>query len=75
MGKGFTKRVCLPKVLSMNGLAECPKYKSNQLRVQHRKELLHILSERYVNVKSKLNLWVMCTIHLCTLFQSVNVWG
>ncbi|KTF88835.1 hypothetical protein cypCar_00027907, partial [Cyprinus carpio] len=36
-------KVC--KVLSMNGLAESPKYKINKLRVQHRKELLQILSE------------------------------
>uniref|UniRef100_A0A8C1P6B6 Succinyl-CoA:glutarate-CoA transferase n=1 Tax=Cyprinus carpio TaxID=7962 RepID=A0A8C1P6B6_CYPCA len=35
-------KVC--KVLSMNGLAESQKYKSNQLRVQFRKELLQILS-------------------------------
>ncbi|XP_050953734.1 succinate--hydroxymethylglutarate CoA-transferase isoform X3 [Labeo rohita] len=39
-------KVC--KVLSMNGLAESPKYKSNKLRVQHRKELLQILSERFM---------------------------
>ncbi|KAK2869764.1 hypothetical protein Q8A67_024156 [Cirrhinus molitorella] len=39
-------KVC--KVLSMNGLAESPKYKSNKLRVQHRKELLQILSERFI---------------------------
>ncbi|XP_077100246.1 succinyl-CoA:glutarate CoA-transferase isoform X2 [Siphateles boraxobius] len=39
-------KVC--KVLSMNGLADSPKYKSNQLRVQHREELLQILSERFM---------------------------
>uniref|UniRef100_A0A9J8DD10 Succinyl-CoA:glutarate-CoA transferase n=1 Tax=Cyprinus carpio carpio TaxID=630221 RepID=A0A9J8DD10_CYPCA len=39
-------KVC--KVLSMNGLAESPKYKINKLRVQHRKELLQILSERFM---------------------------
>uniref|UniRef100_A0A8C2EWC9 Succinyl-CoA:glutarate-CoA transferase n=2 Tax=Cyprinus carpio TaxID=7962 RepID=A0A8C2EWC9_CYPCA len=36
------------QVLSMNGLAESPKYKINKLRVQHRKELLQILSERFM---------------------------
>uniref|UniRef100_A0A673H3A7 Succinate--hydroxymethylglutarate CoA-transferase-like n=1 Tax=Sinocyclocheilus rhinocerous TaxID=307959 RepID=A0A673H3A7_9TELE len=39
-------KVC--KVLNMNDLAESPKYKSNKLRVQHRKELLQILSERFM---------------------------
>ncbi|XP_051969574.1 succinate--hydroxymethylglutarate CoA-transferase isoform X2 [Xyrauchen texanus] len=39
-------KVC--KVLSLNGLAESPKYKSNTLRVQHRKELLEVLSERFM---------------------------
>ncbi|ROI79356.1 Succinate--hydroxymethylglutarate CoA-transferase [Anabarilius grahami] len=39
-------KVC--KVLCMNGLADSPKYKSNKLRVQHRKELLQILSERFM---------------------------
>uniref|UniRef100_A0A8C1SAR2 Succinyl-CoA:glutarate-CoA transferase n=1 Tax=Cyprinus carpio TaxID=7962 RepID=A0A8C1SAR2_CYPCA len=45
----FSHRTCLfAKVLSMNGLAESPKYKINKLRVQHRKELLQILSERFM---------------------------
>uniref|UniRef100_A0A3B4BMD6 Succinyl-CoA:glutarate-CoA transferase n=1 Tax=Pygocentrus nattereri TaxID=42514 RepID=A0A3B4BMD6_PYGNA len=35
-------------VLGMNDLAENPKYKTNTLRVQHRKELLHLLSERFL---------------------------
>uniref|UniRef100_A0A3P8XFP6 Succinyl-CoA:glutarate CoA-transferase n=1 Tax=Esox lucius TaxID=8010 RepID=A0A3P8XFP6_ESOLU len=41
--KQFVK-VC--KVLGLNHLSEEPKYKSNTLRVQHRQELLHILSQR-----------------------------
>ncbi|XP_058621221.1 succinate--hydroxymethylglutarate CoA-transferase isoform X3 [Onychostoma macrolepis] len=45
----FCHRTCLfAKVLNMNGLAESPKYKSNKLRVQHRNELLQILSERFM---------------------------
>ncbi|TRY89126.1 hypothetical protein DNTS_018062 [Danionella cerebrum] len=36
-------KVC--KVLDLRDLSESPKYKSNRLRVQHRKELLQILSE------------------------------
>ncbi|XP_057178887.1 succinate--hydroxymethylglutarate CoA-transferase isoform X1 [Triplophysa rosa] len=39
-------KVC--KVLSLNGLADSPKYKSNTLRVEHRNELLQILSERFM---------------------------
>ncbi|KAL7874107.1 hypothetical protein SRHO_G00050770 [Serrasalmus rhombeus] len=39
-------KVC--KVLGMNDLAENSKYKTNTLRVQHRKELLHLLSERFL---------------------------
>ncbi|XP_056593773.1 succinate--hydroxymethylglutarate CoA-transferase isoform X3 [Triplophysa dalaica] len=39
-------KVC--KVLSLNDLADSPKYKSNTLRVEHRKELLQILSERFM---------------------------
>ncbi|XP_030623481.1 succinyl-CoA:glutarate CoA-transferase [Chanos chanos] len=38
-------KVC--KVLNLNHLADNPKYKTNKLRVQHRKELLQILSERF----------------------------
>ncbi|XP_035268202.1 succinate--hydroxymethylglutarate CoA-transferase isoform X1 [Anguilla anguilla] len=38
-------KVC--KVLNLNNLAEDPKYKTNKLRVQNRKELLQILSERF----------------------------
>ncbi|KAF4087801.1 hypothetical protein AMELA_G00075320 [Ameiurus melas] len=38
-------KVC--KVLNLNELAENPKYKTNTLRVQHRKELLQLLSERF----------------------------
>ncbi|XP_066540051.1 succinate--hydroxymethylglutarate CoA-transferase isoform X2 [Hoplias malabaricus] len=39
-------KVC--KVLGMSDLAENPKYKTNTLRVQHRKELLQLLSERFL---------------------------
>ncbi|KAI1889233.1 hypothetical protein AGOR_G00177040 [Albula goreensis] len=42
--KQFLK-VC--KVLNLDSLAEDPKYKTNKLRVQNRKELLRILSERF----------------------------
>ncbi|KAG7488635.1 hypothetical protein MATL_G00037470 [Megalops atlanticus] len=42
--KQFVK-VC--KVLNLSSLAEDPKYKTNKLRVQNRKELLQILSERF----------------------------
>ncbi|KAF5905288.1 succinate--hydroxymethylglutarate CoA-transferase isoform X1, partial [Clarias magur] len=38
-------KVC--KVLNLNELAENPKYKSNTLRVQHRKELLQLLAARF----------------------------
>ncbi|KAB5587183.1 hypothetical protein PHYPO_G00009980 [Pangasianodon hypophthalmus] len=38
-------KVC--KVLNLNKLAENPKYKTNALRVQHRKELLQLLAERF----------------------------
>ncbi|XP_035616751.1 succinate--hydroxymethylglutarate CoA-transferase isoform X2 [Oncorhynchus keta] len=40
--KQFIK-VC--KMLGLNHLSDEPKYKSNTLRVQHRQELLHILSQ------------------------------
>ncbi|XP_041736985.2 succinate--hydroxymethylglutarate CoA-transferase isoform X6 [Coregonus clupeaformis] len=43
--KQFVK-VC--KVLGLNHLSEEPNYKSNTLRVQHRQELLHILSQRFL---------------------------
>uniref|UniRef100_A0A3B1KJE4 Succinyl-CoA:glutarate CoA-transferase n=1 Tax=Astyanax mexicanus TaxID=7994 RepID=A0A3B1KJE4_ASTMX len=36
------------KVLNLNNLAENPKYKTNNLRVQHRKELLKLLSDRFL---------------------------
>uniref|UniRef100_A0A8B9KMJ1 Succinyl-CoA:glutarate-CoA transferase n=1 Tax=Astyanax mexicanus TaxID=7994 RepID=A0A8B9KMJ1_ASTMX len=36
------------KVLNLNNLAEIPKYKTNNLRVQHRKELLKLLSDRFL---------------------------
>lgn len=39
-------KVC--KVVSRNDLAENPKYKSNMLRVKHRRELLQILSKRFI---------------------------
>ncbi|KAJ8279488.1 hypothetical protein COCON_G00065540 [Conger conger] len=38
-------KVC--KVLNLNQLAEDPKYKTNKLRVENRKELLQILSRRF----------------------------
>uniref|UniRef100_A0A4W4EIP2 Succinyl-CoA:glutarate CoA-transferase n=1 Tax=Electrophorus electricus TaxID=8005 RepID=A0A4W4EIP2_ELEEL len=38
-------KVC--NVLSLNELAEDPKYKTNTLRVQHRQALLELLSERF----------------------------
>ncbi|KAM9487682.1 succinyl-CoA:glutarate CoA-transferase isoform 1-T1 [Clarias gariepinus] len=38
-------KVC--KVLNLNELAKDPKYKSNTLRVQHRKELLQLLAARF----------------------------
>uniref|UniRef100_A0A4W5PU85 Succinyl-CoA:glutarate-CoA transferase n=1 Tax=Hucho hucho TaxID=62062 RepID=A0A4W5PU85_9TELE len=43
--KQFVK-VC--KMLGLNHLSDEPKYKSNTLRVQHRQELLHILSQRFL---------------------------
>uniref|UniRef100_A0A8C7I845 Succinyl-CoA:glutarate-CoA transferase n=1 Tax=Oncorhynchus kisutch TaxID=8019 RepID=A0A8C7I845_ONCKI len=43
--KQFIK-VC--KMLGLNHLSDEPKYKSNTLRVQHRQELLHILSQRFL---------------------------
>lgn len=36
----------LIQVLNLNELAENPKYKTNTLRVKHRKELLQLLAER-----------------------------
>ncbi|XP_072534799.1 succinate--hydroxymethylglutarate CoA-transferase isoform X2 [Salminus brasiliensis] len=36
------------KVLSLSNLAENPKYKTNTLRVQHRKDLLKLLSDRFL---------------------------
>nr|XP_046212234.1 succinate--hydroxymethylglutarate CoA-transferase isoform X2 [Oncorhynchus gorbuscha] len=42
--KQFIK-VC--KMLGLNHLSDEPKYKSNTLRVQHRQELLHILSQSW----------------------------
>ncbi|KAK1875400.1 Succinate--hydroxymethylglutarate CoA-transferase [Dissostichus eleginoides] len=39
-------RVC--EVLQLKELAEDPKYTTNKLRVQHRKELLHTLSHRFL---------------------------
>ncbi|XP_063768321.1 LOW QUALITY PROTEIN: succinate--hydroxymethylglutarate CoA-transferase [Eleginops maclovinus] len=39
-------RVC--EVLQLKELAEDPKYKTNKLRVQHRKELLYTLSHRFL---------------------------
>ncbi|XP_076827285.1 succinyl-CoA:glutarate CoA-transferase isoform X2 [Brachyhypopomus gauderio] len=38
-------KVC--KVLSLNELAEDPKYKTNTLRVQHRRDLLDLLAARF----------------------------
>lgn len=49
-------KVC--KVLSLNVLADSPKYKSNTLRVEHRKELLEILSERFMEQTTRE--WLIC---------------
>ncbi|MEQ2296607.1 hypothetical protein AMECASPLE_026460, partial [Ameca splendens] len=39
-------RVC--QVLDLQNLTEDPKYKTNRLRVQNRKQLLHTLSQRFL---------------------------
>ncbi|XP_006634478.3 succinate--hydroxymethylglutarate CoA-transferase isoform X1 [Lepisosteus oculatus] len=43
-------KVC--KILNLQNLAEDPKYKTNNLRVQNRRELLKILSERFSEKKT-----------------------
>lgn len=51
------KRLCLLlnsaivylQVLELMELTENPNYKTNKLRVQHRKQLLHTLSQRYAH--------------------------
>lgn len=41
--------VCVSQVLQMTELIEEPKYKTNKLRVQNRKQLIPTLSERYTH--------------------------
>ncbi|CAK6979817.1 succinate--hydroxymethylglutarate CoA-transferase isoform X2 [Scomber scombrus] len=41
-----------PEVLQLMELTEEPRYKTNKLRVQNRKQLLHILSQRFLQEKT-----------------------
>ncbi|GAA6097953.1 succinate--hydroxymethylglutarate CoA-transferase isoform X2 [Tachysurus ichikawai] len=50
--------VAVCKVLNLSELAENPKYKTNTLRVQHRKELLQLLAERFLQESTAK--WLRC---------------